>query len=153
MAAIEDIYNFRQLSPRLATGGQPLVDELHAIGLSGFATVINLGLADAPYAVADEQSILESYAIEYLHIPVSFETPQAECFELFRECMRQLSQRKLFVHCAANKRVSVFIALYRVIEEGWSLDEALQDVHAVWQPDAAWQAFIQRILQSGHAPD
>jgi protein tyrosine phosphatase (PTP) superfamily phosphohydrolase (DUF442 family) len=148
MTTLEAIYNYRRLSPRLATAGQPLEEELHAIGRAGFDVVINLGLADAPYAVADEQAILESHGLRYLHIPVSFEAPEARCFESFREHMRTLAQHRLFVHCAANKRVSVFVALYRVIEEGRRLDEVWSDVEAIWQPDAAWQAFIRDTLRT-----
>lgn len=148
MAEIAEIYNFRQLTPLLATGGQPSEEGLNAICKAGFDAVINLGLADAPYALVEEQAILESCGIRYLHIPVSFESPEAENFEIFRKRMKALSQSRLFVHCAANKRVSVFIALFRVIEEGRTLDEVLADIHAVWQPNATWERFMQRILQS-----
>ena len=152
MTTLEAIYNYRRLSPWLATAGQPLEEELHAIGRAGFEVVINLGLADAPYAVADERTILESHGLRYVHIPVSFETPEAERFESFREHMRALAQHRLFVHCAANKRVSVFVALYRVIEEGRRLDEVWTDVEAIWQPDAVWQAFLRDTLLASGRP-
>ena len=37
---LEHIYNFHWRAPDLATGGQPLQDELHAVAQAGFAVVI-----------------------------------------------------------------------------------------------------------------
>jgi hypothetical protein len=46
------------------------------------------------------------------------------------------------VHCAANKRVSAFVYLYRVLHEGVPEEEARKDLHAIWQPDEVWSRFI-----------
>ena len=41
-------------------------------------------------------------------------------------------------------RVSVFLALYRILELGWTYTDAMAQVTDVWEPDAVWQAFIQQ---------
>ncbi len=146
MALPEQIYNFKRLHDKLATGGQPDEAELHAIGEAGYEVVINLGLADAPYALASEQSILESYGVRYAHLPISFEAPEVDRFFAFRDLYNPLAEYKCFIHCAANKRVSCFMALYRILELGWSAAEAQADVLEVWQPDATWRAFMEQIL-------
>jgi protein tyrosine phosphatase (PTP) superfamily phosphohydrolase (DUF442 family) len=145
---LETTLNFRQLTPQLATAGQPDKEVLQRLGQSGYEVVINLGLAEADYAVAGEQAILESQAIRYIHLPVSFQQPAIEDFRTFRQLLKSLTGRKLFIHCAANKRVSVFLALYRVIEEGWPWSEARQGIEDLWQPDEIWQAFIHKTLQT-----
>jgi len=141
-------FNFRQLTPLLATAGQPDEEALHNLGQAGYEVVINLGLAEADYAVTEEQAIVESQGIRYLHLPVSFQQPELEDFRNFRQQLKNLSGRKLFIHCAANKRVSVFLALYRTIEEGWPWSEARQGIESLWQPDEIWRAFIFNTLQS-----
>jgi hypothetical protein len=55
--SIEDIYNFMQLSDRLATGGQPTIDQYPAIAAAGYSVVFNLALTDSPNALLDEASI------------------------------------------------------------------------------------------------
>lgn len=143
---IDTIYNFLSVSSNLATAGQPDEQELHAIGLAGFEVVINLGLADAEYAVAEEQNILTGYGIEYIHIPVSFENPEVEEFHRFSACFATLAGRRVFLHCAANKRVSVFLALHRILNESWPVDHAMAAVHEIWTPNEVWQTFIRQIL-------
>ncbi len=147
MTSTESIYNFRQLDDKLATGGQPDESELHAIAAAGYQVVINLGLDDAPYAIPQERTILESLGLRYEHIPVDFEAPEVERFFAFRDLYRSLAERKCFIHCAANKRVSTFMALYRMIELTWSSKEAEADMLAVWEPNAAWRKFMQQVLK------
>lgn len=56
----------------------------------------------------------------YHHLEVDFQAPDVATFFLFRDLLGTLSERKCFIHCAANKRVSAFMALYRAIELKWS---------------------------------
>ena len=143
---LQDIYNFRLISPDLATAGQPDIDELHEIANSGFEAVINLGLAAAEYAIASEKAILNAYNIDYYHLPVSFSQPEIETYGQFSALMKNLGYKKTFIHCAANKRVSVFLALFRIIEQDWSYAQAYKDIELIWQPDDVWKQFIKTIL-------
>ncbi len=148
MATLESIYNFQQLEADLATGGQPDEEQLQAIADAGYEVVINLGLPDAPYAVAGERAILEGRGVRYEAIPVSFEAPEPERFSAFRRRYRQLAGRRCFIHCAANKRVSAFMALYRILELEWPREAAEAEMHRIWRPDPAWRDFIERVLAS-----
>lgn len=121
---IESIYNFKKISPLWATGGQPDEDELHEIGQAGFEVVINLGRDKTDYAIPEEKNILALYGIKYYHLPVSFQAPQIEHYQEFAKILRSISDKKVFIHCAANKRVSVFIALYQMIETKLPFQEA-----------------------------
>jgi hypothetical protein len=50
------------------------------------------------------------------------------------------------VHCRHNKRVPVFVALDRILREGWDRDSALGAMRQVWSPDDTWREFIERAL-------
>jgi len=145
---LEHIFNFRQIDPLLATAGQPDEAQLYDIGRAGYEVVINLGLAETDYAVANERAIVESQGLIYLHLPVSFQQPAPADFSAFRQHLNALAGRKCFIHCAANKRVSVFLALYRAIEKGLPWPEARRTIDNLWQPDDNWQAFIRLVLTS-----
>lgn len=144
----ETITNFRQHNPLLATGGQPDANELGAICRAGFQVVINLGLQDAPYALIDERQIVTAHGLQYHNLPVNFQAPEIERFNAFRDLYRQLTDRKCFIHCAANKRVSCFLALYRMIEMDWPQRDAEREMRLVWEPDAAWRSFMEQALKS-----
>jgi len=148
MSPLEQIHNFLPFDANLATSGQPDASQLQAIADAGYEVVINLGLPDAPYAVAGERAILEGRGVRYEAIPVSFEAPEPERFSDFRTRYRQLAGRRCFIHCAANKRVSAFMALYRILELGWSREAAEAQMHRIWRPDPAWRDFIERVLAS-----
>jgi protein tyrosine phosphatase (PTP) superfamily phosphohydrolase (DUF442 family) len=85
--------------------------------------------------------------MEYIHIPVQFSAPTVANLAAFAAAMGRAGERKVFVHCAQNKRVPVFVALYRIIRRGWSESAALAAMHEVWQPDATWENFIVQALR------
>ena len=144
---IDTIYNYRKLSPLIATGGQPDESELQNLSTENFYAVINLGLDDTDYAVPDEKLIVESQGIQYIHIPVSFVAPNPAHYFEFEKQLRALTGKKILIHCAANKRVSVFMALFRILNQQVVYAEAMQQVTVIWHPDNIWQGFIQKIMQ------
>lgn len=143
---IENIYNFLQLSDRIATAGQPTLEQYPAIATAGYQIVINLALKESMNAIDNEEAIATNLGMQYIHIPVLWETPTIEDFQEFVQVMDTNLERKILIHCAANKRVSAFMYLYRQIYLG--VDEAIarQDLVKIWTPNPIWQEFIDRIL-------
>lgn len=131
-----------QVTPQLATSGQPSKTQLREIAEEGFETVINLGLSDPKYCLPDEVETLHSLGLEYHHIPVNFQTPQPENLRQFFSVMDAAKEKKVFVHCAANKRVSCFVALYGEARLGWSREKANAFIGHIWQPDEVWESLI-----------
>jgi protein tyrosine phosphatase (PTP) superfamily phosphohydrolase (DUF442 family) len=145
---LAELYNYRRLSDEIVTAGQPTVEQFTIVAQQGVEVVINLGLADADYALPDERGLAQSLGLVYEHIPVQWEQPKVEDFEQFADCMRRHEHQKRLVHCAANKRVSAFMALYRILEDGWSVELAMEELEAVWHPNPIWQNFIAQMLQN-----
>ena len=145
--SIENITNFLQLTIRLATAGQPTVEQYPAIALAGYRVVINLGLIDSPQALANEAAIASNLGLEYIHIPVQWDAPTLVDFQEFVSAMDTHIHQKVFVHCAANKRVSAFMYLYQ-IHQGMDEIIAGQDLAKIWMPNQIWQNFIETIQSS-----
>jgi len=137
------IYNFHQISDTLACAGQPREGQLASIAEEGYNVIINLGLSDGKYALADEAASVKALGMEYHHIPVQFDNPQLGELQAFIADMQQHNGEKVLVHCAANYRASAFTGLY-LFAEGKLTEEAMQEfIEQVWQPDAVWQQFIE----------
>jgi protein tyrosine phosphatase (PTP) superfamily phosphohydrolase (DUF442 family) len=138
------IKNFYNVSPELATAGQPSENELREIAASGFDVVINLGLLDPSYCLPDEMNLVASLGMEYVHIPVIFSSPHEEELWRFFAVMELNRDKKVFVHCAMNYRASAFVALYGQAKLGWSREVA--DTHAkrFWELDDVWSGFIEK---------
>jgi uncharacterized protein (TIGR01244 family) len=138
-----DIYNFRQVSPNLASSGQPREHQLRAIAEAGYNVIINLALHDDPrYSLHDEAASVRALGLEYLHIPVQFGAPTESDLLKFFEAMEKHASERIWVHCAANMRVSAFLGLYRALRQGWSGTEAFALMRQIWEPDSVWSKFI-----------
>lgn len=143
---LEQIRNFYRINDTISTSGQPTAEQFILIKKSGFDAVINLALPDSPHAIKNEETIVIQANMDYLHIPVDFKSPKLSDLELFFDTMEKYRNKKLFIHCALNMRVSAFIFLYKTIKQQWPVQKALQDLHAVWIPDEVWQDFIDSSL-------
>ena len=58
--------------------------------------------------------------------------------------MQQERGRRMFVHCAANLRVSCFVALFGETDLGWSREQADTHVTRLWKPNEVWAGFLTR---------
>jgi len=146
-ATLASIVRYVRVSESLATAGQPSEAQLELIAKSEFEVVVNLALHDDPrYSLKDETATVLSLGMQYVHIPVQFSSPTQQDLSLFFAAMERIGERRVFVHCAHNKRVPVFIALHRIIKQGWGASEALAAMRQVWQPDATWENFIAQSL-------
>jgi protein tyrosine phosphatase (PTP) superfamily phosphohydrolase (DUF442 family) len=143
---LSEIYGFRAVGPRLATAGQPTQAQFRVVQESGFEAVINLALPTSDNAIANEGSVVTSLDMSYVHIPVDFKAPTSRDFRAFCRVMEAFDERPVFVHCAANMRVSAFVFLYRVLVQRIAVAEAERDLHAIWQPDEVWSRFIREEL-------
>ena len=138
---LSDITNFVALD-RIATAGQPTEQELAEVATAGYRAVINLGLLDPKYCLPDEAGLVASLGMRYRHIPVQFDAPTLADFQAFATAMDEHAGAPIFVHCAANYRVSSFMAIYGELRLGWT--RAQSDLHArrLWEPNETWQRFL-----------
>jgi protein tyrosine phosphatase (PTP) superfamily phosphohydrolase (DUF442 family) len=140
--ALGDIKNFIAVSDRLGTAGQPSEAQLREVADAGFAVVVNLGLLDPRYCLVDEAGSVKELGLDYHHVPVDFNAPQPADLQRFFDVMDAAGGDKVFVHCAANYRVSSFVALYGESRLGWSPEQADAHIRRVWEPNETWTRFI-----------
>ena len=139
---LDGIYNYLQISDQLSTSGQPTEAQFELILDAGFYHVINLAPHSAENALPDEAGTLASLGIEYVHLPVDFKAPTEANFDKFCEQMEVWSDRKVWVHCAANMRVSAFIYRLRIQADDTSRKAAIDDLHKIWEPFGVWKDFV-----------
>lgn len=138
---LEAIYNYLPISEKLATSGQPTPTQFDSIKEAGFKKIVNLAPHNAENAIEDEEGITAELGLEYVHLPVDFKNPTEADFQRFCYELSNASE-KVFVHCAANMRVSAFIYRYRVEEMGIDEDIARKDLEKIWKPFGVWAEFI-----------
>lgn len=146
-AQVTEIDNYHPVDDRLSTAGEPSEAQLRSLAREGFEVVVNLALHDdARYSLSDEPGLVKSLGMLYVHIPVRFDAPTEEDLQAYFSTMEEHRGRKVFVHCAANKRATAFLGLYRAIKDRWAVDDAFALMRRVWEPDAVWASFIAAML-------
>ena len=140
--ATEDIRNSLSISENLSTAGQPTAEQMRELAAEGIDIIVNLGVLDPGYCLPDEENLAESLGMAYHHIPVDFAAPQFESLTKFFDVLDASPGKRVFVHCAANYRVSIFVALYGQVRLGWSTDRANAHIRRLWNPNHTWSEFI-----------
>ena len=139
---IESILNYRPVSDRITSSGQPHGKEFRTIAENGFLNIINLAMPDSENALDDEGYRITALGMSYFHIPVPFDTPLPRHLYQFCQLMEVLKDEKVWVHCAKNYRASAFLyQYYRLIlkkDEASSLAVMLPE----WQPNKVWREFM-----------
>ncbi len=145
-STLNQITNFLAINDRVGTAGQPKREQFADIRRDGYELVINLALPTSTNAISDEAAVVAEQGMDYLHIPVVWEKPTAQDLQRFFVALEANRDQKVFVHCAMNMRVSAFMYLYRVLREQLPPEQALQDLHKIWQPIPHWRKFIDDAL-------
>lgn len=140
---LPDIYNYVLIEGLFPTSGQPGESELRAIAEAGYTRVINLAPTSMlENSVVEEADILADAGVDYVHLPVDFKAPTDADFQAFVDQVARARDEKLWVHCAANMRVSAFVYRYRttVLKEDPAV--ARTDLERIWEPFGVWKEFV-----------
>ena len=141
---LTSIFNYLPISSNIATSGQPTAQQLVAIRSDGYQKIINLAPPIGENSLADEADLVADLGMDYINIPVDFSHPTEADFEQFVLHMQNQDSQKIWVHCAANMRVSCFIFKYRTAILDENLSDAEADLKKIWQPNKTWQDFIDK---------
>ena len=147
MDTLRQIRAFKQVSDRIGTSGQPTAEQFPAIAAAGYETIINL-VPPEQKALPEEPDIVRGLSMEYVNIPVVWTAPTRDNLDRFFAEMDARRGQRVFVHCAANMRVSAFLYLYRILRVGEDPDDAEQDLLDLWNPQDWWREFIDAALAS-----
>lgn len=139
---LSEIYNYLEYWPGLTTSGQPNSRELQLIADAGFDTIVNLAPHDVENALPNEAARVQELGMSYHHIPVNFKKPTSADFKKFVAVVSDKKDQQLWVHCAANMRVSAFMYCYRCQILGEDAELAKLTMHKIWQPIGVWKRFV-----------
>lgn len=140
-------YNFVQATDSVATSGVVPLDEFEEIAAAGYKLVINLLPDDNQYAQAGEAATVARLGMGYVHIPIDIERPTREDYDQFRAAMEDHKSEQVWVHCAANWRVSALFGIYAQERLGWSQARARAFVSPIWEPTAIWTDLEKQVLE------
>lgn len=143
---LEGVYNYTRLSesegyagPVAGFGGATDPSAMPALKAEGYATVINLRLADEKDVdVEASRMAAEASGINYVHLPYDAGNPDANLVDAFLEIVGDPANQPVYVHCGSATRVGALWMVGRVEEDGWDMEQAGEEVRQIAaKPDAS----------------
>jgi protein-tyrosine phosphatase len=118
--------NFGEVTPALYRGGLPSVTGFKALARMGVKIVV-----DTHAASPNEEKEVQKLGMQYVTIPWHCPWPKDEVFAKFLKLLHENPGKKVFVHCRlGDDRTGMMTAAYRIAEEGWTADEAMEEMKA-----------------------
>ena len=141
------ILNYVKINELISTSGQPKIEELELIANEGFEVIINLAMTTTSNALENEDKIVSSLNMSYIHIPVDFENPKISDLKLFLNILQALGANKVWIHCAKNYRVSAFMYVYHKYILHTPFEQIDLSIFDMWQPSLVWQELMKVQLE------
>ena len=141
---LSEIYNYHKVPNLFDTSGQPNEQELRLLAKLDYQVIINLSIE----SILDgrnirEKDLLSSLKVVYIHLPVDYDNPADEDFNKFIFYLNQHKNKKMWIHCEANHRVSAFIYRYRRDVLNLPHEMIISDMELIWTPNEVWRNFLQ----------
>jgi len=111
---IKSILNYIKIDKNISTSGRLEKEQIKLVAKKGFDVIINLAMHNKG-ALPKEDKIVTKNKMIYIHIPIVWKNPKISRLKLFLNILKALQEnnKKVFIHCIMNYRVSVFIYQYK----------------------------------------
>jgi uncharacterized protein (TIGR01244 family) len=113
------------LNEKFATAGQPSAGAYAKLAQQGFRSVLNLRTADE--GAEQERVQVEKAGLRYVNVPVVSANPDPARVPEFIKAVKDSNNQPMLIHCAGAQRVGAFWMIYRVIDQGWSEEKAMEE--------------------------
>jgi uncharacterized protein (TIGR01244 family) len=121
----DDVPRVLCLNENFATAGQPKAEAFAKLAKQGFRAVLNLRTAEE--GAEAERELVEKAGMRYLNIPVVTANPKPEQVPEFIKAVKEPANQPMLIHCGGAQRVGAFWVIYRVSEQGWPEEKALEE--------------------------
>jgi protein tyrosine phosphatase (PTP) superfamily phosphohydrolase (DUF442 family) len=138
--ALEGVPNLFKVNESLYRSAQPTAEGMTSLARAGIKTVVNLR------SFHSDRAPLGSIGLRYEHIFMKAWHPEREEVLAFLRILKNSTTHPVLVHCQHGAdRTGTMIALYRVVVDGWSPEDAVKEMveggygfHGVWVNLPRW---------------
>ena len=129
---VPGVRNFALVSEDLYRGAHPTREGFIELQKMGLKTIVSLR------ETRSDRGGMEGLGLRYVHIRFNPAGPEDAEVAAFMQVMRDPACLPVFVHCLeGSDRTGTVVAVYRVMEQGWPMDEAVKELprfgyHDVW---------------------
>lgn len=144
---IAGVVNFTQVDETVACAGDTPHDAFATLSHMGFTSVVNLRLGHEP-GVAGESDAVADAGLQYFHLPLDPAAPTDDVAESFLDIVADSSNSPVYIHCASANRVGGMWAIKRVVQDGWTREDAMAEGRAIGLKSPVMLDFVNRFLDA-----
>ncbi len=143
------ISNFYRYSENIATGGQLTIEQIESLKQSGYEVIVNISPASTKNYLAAEPQLVESRKMNYIHFPIDCSNLNKLHYALFSSILKELKDKKIFIHCGGNIKSSNLMHMYDVLENKKDEAESLITLKKIQNPEAKWFDYFKLFGMKG----
>ena len=110
-------------------GGQPSGSAYAKAAANGFRSVLTLRSKADGVDLVREQLMVEQNKMRYFNIPAAAKLPPREQVDQFLSLVRDKANHPMLINCAFAERVAPFMMIFRITEQHWSEDRAVEEAN------------------------
>lgn len=139
---VAGVTNFLRLETTVACAGATKAEALPELKKMGFASVINLRLANEPDANVDaEAATAKTVGIRFYHIPFSGQMPDPAVADRFLDAITTKGNEPAFIHCAGGNRAAAMWMIKRLVVDHWDVEKASAEAASLGMTSPALKQF------------
>jgi len=139
---VPGVPNFAAVSPDLMRGAQPTAEGFRALRERGVRTIVSLRASHA------DEEMMSGLGLRHYRLRTRQWRPETEDVVKAMKVILAPESQPVFVHCQAGKdRTGLVVAVYRVLVDGWTVDDAIAErralgANAIWEEN---EAYLKRL--------
>lgn len=124
------IKNFKEVGEGLYRGAQPRGEDFAFLNEIGIKTVISFRWKKV--FIEEERKQCEEHGMDFVSIPLNYTNPpRIRDIKDFLITVDDRARRPVYIHCMHGvDRTGIMIALFRILRQGWNVDEAYKEMEA-----------------------
>jgi uncharacterized protein (TIGR01244 family) len=148
-STVPGVTNFAQVETTVACAGAITPASVAGIKNMGFASIINLRLANEAGADIDgEAAAAKAAGINFVHLPFNTAAPDPAVADRFLKVITEPGTQPAFIHCASGNRAAAMWLIKRVLVDKWDNDRASEEAAQLGLTNQALKTFALDYIQA-----
>jgi protein tyrosine phosphatase (PTP) superfamily phosphohydrolase (DUF442 family) len=127
-------------------GGQPSGQAYANAAANGFRAVMTLRSPKDGVNTLRERLLVENNRMRYFNIPSPDPLPSAKQIDEFLRTARDSANHPMLINCAFAERVAPYMLIFRMQDEGWTEEKALEEIVRLGLPRDDMRKFARGYL-------
>ncbi len=147
----DDVPRIYCVDERVATGGQPTEAAYAKLAANGYRSVLTLRTGTENIDLKREKEIVEKAGLKYINIPFVTANPDPETVPRFIQAVKDEKNQPMLINCGSANRVGAMWMIYRVVDQGWSEEKALEEAVKIGLTNPTLKSFAEQYIAAHKA--